>query len=64
MDKKKEGSVVSKSSLLTTNPQIAFMIDHLTHVLSLILSLKVLNGLKQRILKLEQQCREKENALR
>ncbi|CAF98134.1 unnamed protein product, partial [Tetraodon nigroviridis] len=29
----------------------------------LILHLKVVNGLKQRILKLEQQCREKENAL-
>lgn len=28
------------------------------------LSFKVVNGLKQRILKLEQQCREKENALR
>lgn len=57
VDKKKEGSVVSFSGTGQRRPH---------HMLAYTKndSVQVLNGLKQRILKLEQQCREKENALR
>lgn len=62
MDRKKEGSVVSLLSLHINVHRFEKKMEFILHLpLNVI---KVVNGLKQRILKLEQQCREKENALR
>lgn len=61
VDKKKDGSVVS-SLILHINIR---RFRKKKSILCVLLNVsQVVNGLKQRILKLEQQCREKENALR
>lgn len=61
VDKKKDGSVVS-SLILHIN---IHRFKKIKSILCVLLNVvQVVNGLKQRILKLEQQCREKENALR
>lgn len=59
VDKKREGSVVSAYS--SVGSRITGFLSN--RFVKPTVFVKVLNGLKQRILKLEQQCREKENAL-
>lgn len=62
VDKKKDGSVVS---LLILHINIHRLKKKRKYILCVLLNVvQVVNGLKQRILKLEMQCREKENALR
>ena len=63
MDKNKEGGVVSVFFFIFNLPK-RLNVNWQALQSWICAVLKVIKGLKQRILKLEQQCREKENALR